>query len=725
MSRWLWGTCLLLLTLFCLLAAAWWWSPQLGERWLRQLASQQNLELSAVTLRPGVNEWHIPEITLIAGNTEIQVRELQIRFDLFSLMEQQVHSVHIQRLDIVDHQLLTSQVGNQSDKSGSAVSWVALWELLPTSSLLIEAVTLTSNDVHARGRVSLDTQAANLEASVTSRQLPATLGITARLDRSGGLGFIAQLEEAEPALFVEGIPFSTPSPESGEAFTIMQLGTSINLSGPTLELLSAFILGEHVSGMIQGAFQLTLPWPPDVTRLSSLTDLINAAKGAGGLSFELTADPNDAQVNTPINAPINGRGTALLAASGTGEVDITLNSGTRAHLEDPGTPATLVLETPWVLTIQLNDPADLAVSAGSTTLGLASRFNLGDQLIELTERSTQIQIERLRLNTQQLSSNGTLLLQQAGDPLRVRFDTTTINSRTSLVVTADHEISGPLLATGLPGWQLGYDLSGGQLHIDLNGQLDNTGLVLSGFVAVADASGVLADLPVFGLTTDLPVAISKSGELTVDQTTIEVSRIDVGFPLDDVRFKVSKDPATIDIQQLSAAVFGGQFQIERVRYQTNTSSALFDIGFDNIQLRQLLALQGAEVSGSGTLHGTMPISLQSGEPTVTAGKLTARPPGGHINYRGPHAAAAAANPGLALAARALQNFNYQLLEATVNYTPDGEMRTQVRLEGSSPDVENGRPIHFNVNLSENILTLLTSLRASEAMQERVQQRLSR
>ncbi|MGV0036392.1 MAG: intermembrane phospholipid transport protein YdbH family protein [Candidatus Azotimanducaceae bacterium WSBS_2022_MAG_OTU7] len=75
--------------------------------------------------------------------------------------------------------------------------------------------------------------------------------------------------------------------------------------------------------------------------------------------------------------------------------------------------------------------------------------------------------------------------------------------------------------------------------------------------------------------------------------------------------------------------------------------------------------------------------------------------------------------------RALRNFEYTEMNVDVDYAPDGALAALVRLRGRNPDVENGRAIHFNMNVSENILALLDSIRASEATQQRVQQRLSR
>jgi hypothetical protein len=47
----------------------------------------------------------------------------------------------------------------------------------------------------------------------------------------------------------------------------------------------------------------------------------------------------------------------------------------------------------------------------------------------------------------------------------------------------------------------------------------------------------------------------------------------------------------------------------------------------------------------------------------------------------------------------------------------------VRLEGYNPEIEGGRPFHYNLNISENLPALLQSLRLSDEVSERVERRI--
>ena len=63
------------------------------------------------------------------------------------------------------------------------------------------------------------------------------------------------------------------------------------------------------------------------------------------------------------------------------------------------------------------------------------------------------------------------------------------------------------------------------------------------------------------------------------------------------------------------------------------------------------------------------------------------------------------------------------------YYENGKLLLGLRLQGSNPDLEKGRPVNLNVNLEEDIPALLTSLqlsdRVSETIRQRVQERMQK
>lgn len=303
--------------------------------------------------------------------------------------------------------------------------------------------------------------------------------------------------------------------------------------------------------------------------------------------------------------------------------------------------------------------------------------------------------------------------------------------RGDFTLSGQHRVSRALLAYELPGWLSDYDLDQGKLALSLAGTMVRAkgGLTVSaqGEITVEDgtahsdetiASGINGRIPirVEGDTVQIGTAAASSAG------RINIATVNVGFPVTDIQFQLAADNSTARITNVAASVLGGNIAIDSLVYDIDAGTSGFDVQVADVRVVDVLALEGEDVVGSGILDGVLPVTLSNEGVSVDAGKIAARAPGGYLSYRG---TVPSVNPGLDLAIRALRNFQYKRMDLEVNYTVDGALDLGVRLEGSSPDVENGRPIHFNLHINEDIPKLLESLRASEAMSERVQQRLSR
>jgi hypothetical protein len=60
--------------------------------------------------------------------------------------------------------------------------------------------------------------------------------------------------------------------------------------------------------------------------------------------------------------------------------------------------------------------------------------------------------------------------------------------------------------------------------------------------------------------------------------------------------------------------------------------------------------------------------------------------------------------------QALSDFHDNVLKIGVQYEEEGTLNLTARAEGQNPDWQHGRPVHFNLNVQENIPALLKSLR---------------
>jgi hypothetical protein len=65
------------------------------------------------------------------------------------------------------------------------------------------------------------------------------------------------------------------------------------------------------------------------------------------------------------------------------------------------------------------------------------------------------------------------------------------------------------------------------------------------------------------------------------------------------------------------------------------------------------------------------------------------------------------------------------METGVDYLPNGDLALAVQLQGTNPDTNSGQRINLNLNISDNIPTLLRSLQAGRTITEAVEQQLQR
>ena len=118
------------------------------------------------------------------------------------------------------------------------------------------------------------------------------------------------------------------------------------------------------------------------------------------------------------------------------------------------------------------------------------------------------------------------------------------------------------------------------------------------------------------------------------------------------------------------------------------------------------------------------MTLNDNKASITGGRLRARPPGGEIRLT-PKFSGPTGQPGLDFALLALKDFRYTELGCDINYSENGDLLLGVRLNGRNPDIENGRPIIYNLNISENIPVLLESLRLQDQVTRKIEKQVGK
>jgi hypothetical protein len=185
----------------------------------------------------------------------------------------------------------------------------------------------------------------------------------------------------------------------------------------------------------------------------------------------------------------------------------------------------------------------------------------------------------------------------------------------------------------------------------------------------------------------------------------------------------------LQLRRAETALMGGTLQVMPGQWSLASEPLLMAMHVRGLELEQLFILYPTEgLAGTGTLDGDLPLQISSQGVTIERGQLSARVPGGKLQFHSERIRALGrSNPAMQLVTQSLEDFRFTILSSQVNYDQQGTLNLAMRLEGQNPAIEQGRPIHFNINLEEDIPTLLASLqltdKVSDIIKQRVQQRM--
>jgi hypothetical protein len=218
----------------------------------------------------------------------------------------------------------------------------------------------------------------------------------------------------------------------------------------------------------------------------------------------------------------------------------------------------------------------------------------------------------------------------------------------------------PAYASGLP------EMAG---KIEASGPIswNDKGLRGNVKVNVEDGSLKLEGLPVEGITGGLTLSSLKSIRLNELRARVAGGRLALAdFPL----LAPSPGPRK------------GRLTVEGVDAQ-----ALLD------------AFQVPDLVVRGRLRGDVPFTLDGERLSIAAGRLETDGPG-YLRYTPatPPDALRAGGQGASLMLSALRNFSFNELRLTADREAEGLWQARIRLAGANPELMNGRPFEFNINI---------------------------
>ncbi|XXF07579.1 YdbH domain-containing protein [Pseudomonas sp. D2-3] len=297
--------------------------------------------------------------------------------------------------------------------------------------------------------------------------------------------------------------------------------------------------------------------------------------------------------------------------------------------------------------------------------------------------------------------------------------------------------SGNPLAKTLVQWPELLELDSGRLNADAN-------LTLASGSSAADLDlnlagnglgGIYDRTELSGVETRLQFKLARQRfELYIPE--LKIQQANPGLPIGPLEARVrygaplaAAAKGQLEVNLARSALMGGQVTLTPGQWNLAAANQLFPIQVRGLELQQLFALYPAEgLAGSGTLDGDLPVRLGPNGIEIDNGHIAARQPGGYLQFSSERIKALGrSNPAMQLVTQSLEDFRFTTLHSAVDYDQHGTLTLGMRLEGQNPAIENGRPIHFNINLEEDIPNLLASLqltdRVNDIITRRVQQRM--
>jgi|GEM_PF-1940614 len=278
----------------------------------------------------------------------------------------------------------------------------------------------------------------------------------------------------------------------------------------------------------------------------------------------------------------------------------------------------------------------------------------------------------------------------------------------------------PLLVKTL-GMQSAYDIVGGTFTGNLKGQMKGEALTTDVQGAFKNGALTYDDLVFTGFSSSVVAGLRKDATVYADLPDVSLSKFDPGVPITDIRTGISMQGDRVNFSATTGNLLGGSFAIAPFTYDLAGGDAALKVDLTGVDLGAVLALEGEDLYGDGQLDGQMPVNIVDDAITVTDG--TVRNTGRGVIRLAASLAQSLNQPGLDFALRALEDFHYETLEADIDYGAKGDLLAAIRLRGRNALIENGRPIHYNLNISENLPTLLASLRLQDEVNERVESRV--
>lgn len=344
---------------------------------------------------------------------------------------------------------------------------------------------------------------------------------------------------------------------------------------------------------------------------------------------------------------------------------------------------------------------------------------------------------RLQFEKKQTASSlhAELSVPEAGGDFRVQWQSRAAGANQQLTVQTPKALqlnatTSPLQLLAKPPAALAdLQVEQGQLRTELHLNWGKSPFTARITVDLRDGTAIYSGMTFSGIKLQQQLQVlpqlrsSKSG-------TVAVATIKSPIPLNNLTARLQLLPPgkkgtapSLVIQDGSVRIFDGKVQTNNCRYDSGRSSNTCTFTLHDLDIAKILALHQVDgLSVSGRINGSIPLNLDKTGFSVTEGSLRNSGAGGMVQYQ-PSSKALKSSPYSEYVLKALEEYHYHSLDASLSYQPDGTLVAGLQLEGRSPKLETDRPVHLNLRAEQNLLSLLKSLQYSQGLTSELNRRV--
>ena len=713
---------LMLLVTIALLAAGGLYAafPDIVTTYGERLLAQSGVRLDALDIgRPewsGIDVAHV-QLTTDAGT--IVLNNVRVAYQATALTERDRTTVTVEQATVRLAQTGSEAPTPPPEPAAVQALLAELWRQLPFARVDVRSAAVSWPPYTFAGSVELTPAIARVDGVLAESEPVPELEVTVELTPAGELDGVVRAADGRNSVRATGRLHPAAAEVSidwhqsvidaaGATVGVSVSGnTSMTLADAVVDVgpgLSAEISHPSAQGEVAVA-AVSTAWPFEHARVAG--------------DWRMTATLDERHVTT--TGTLAGFVSSSAANVTVTALDATMTDAYASELVSVDTVSVQLAEAVNAQFTIEPPEVHIADAALTTTFSrVATPAGTFDVTADIALRETSATPDRVNTNIDASAVALDLSVQATAD-----LDLTTNVANVSF--TASQQIGRPLLASlfdTTPDYELdsGTVTATGQLKLETD---EEDGLEADVALTVRDADARYDELAAFGVDADVDIRLA-GGALDIRSDAVRCRLADVGFPLTDlVATGMTVDGSTLRLDGLVGNALGGGFSAPAVDFDLDSGDGGLELTLDGLGLADMMALEGESIDGDGVIDGTIPIAISGYAVAVTDGRMSARPPGGVIRYSAAQTVAGSlGQPGIEFAVAALSDFRFDHLTADVRFEPDGELAIAVRLEGNNPAYERGRRIHYNLNVTQNLLTLLKSLQLADDLTQTVERRIN-